>query len=463
MDIGQGSGCRASRVKSLAHDDVGMTAMEGEVRTCEAGSFSGNRDSGCIEFKGIRYAESERYGPPVQYRYPEGVHECLEPSPYCIQNEARVEGYLLGIYYREKPQTESCQFLSITVPDDSDSDSGLPVMVWFHGGSYKNGGCENYVYDRRLLSREQKVAVIGVNYRLSIFGFVRDREGGLANNGLLDCIEALRWIKRNVSAFGGDPDNVTIFGQSAGADIARCIMLSEGTEELYRRAIVESAPLGTDGTRDEMDSRILEELNSYPIDATVEELRSALDSILSHVTEKSSAKEMPFGPHFGVYPLPNVEDIPKRMAEVSDHPMLIGSNTREVMAYIGGDAKLKRYYRSPLTRWLVVRKVNEATDRIFRVPVRRYAELYSQCGGTTYHYSFFWMDGRSFVGACHGAEIPLIFGASGFREGSDITMGLSLADIDETGRPIREIWAGFARDGAICSMSVDGIIDIERL
>ena len=436
--------------------------MEGVV-SCSAGDFTGVRTSGCIDFKGIRYATSERYCRPVPYRYPEGVHECSTPSPYCVQDEARIEGRILGIYYSKQKQVESCQFLSIAVPDDASPDSGLPVMVWYHGGSYKNGGCENDIYDRAFLAREQNVIVVGVNYRLGITGLVRDEDGGLSNNGLLDAIEGLRWVKENISSFGGDPDNITLFGQSAGADIVRCIILSDDTEGLFARGIIQSPPLGTMVGRQDMDGKVLAELNTYPADASVDELIAAQKSILSHVTERSYAKEMVFAPHYGVYPLPREEDLPDRIRKVaSRYPILIGSNSREVMAYAAGDERTSRLYNKRIIRPIVKMLIDRATQNIFRRPIRRFAEEYASSGGTVYHYDFHWMEDR-LLGSCHGCELPLIFGPKGMSGFLEESVGATKEDIEIAGRPIRRIWADFARDGTVGIQHIEGMLDIERL
>lgn len=432
--------------------------------SCSAGRFSGSVSDGCIQYRGIRYASSERFCPPVPYTYPEGVHECITPAPYCPQCEARIEEELLGIDYAHVPWEESCLYLSVTVPEGTSPDSKLPVMVWYHGGAYKNGGCENYIYDRSKMSKEQNVIVVGVNYRLSVWGFVKDKDGNLANLGLLDSIEGLRWVKQNISAFGGDPDNITIFGQSAGADIVRCILVSEGTDDLFSKAILQSAPLGTyTSTRKDMDMKVLEELNSIPVDAPQDVILGAEMSIIKHVTEKSYAKEMVFGPHFGVFPLPDEEDVPKILKERAPrHPILIGSNRNEVMAYVAGEKNLKRLWKLHIARGYIRKVVGRNTENIFRVPSREYAEQYSSYGGTVYHYDFRWMDGK-YPGACHGSELMMLFGAERFNGDKTLMMGLTAEDIDVVGSKIRGIWCGFARDGSVSTFSVEDVMDIERL
>lgn len=431
--------------------------------SCSAGRFTGFASEGCIQYKGIRYASSERFCPPVPYTYG-GVHECTTPAPYCPQREARIEGVLLGIDYAKVPWEESCQYLSVTVPEGTSPDSKLPVMVWYHGGAYKNGGCENYIYYRSKMSKEQNVIIVGVNYRLSVWGFVRDKEGNLANLGLLDSIEGLRWVKQNISAFGGDPDNITIFGQSAGADIVRCIILSEGTDDLFSKAIIQSAPFGAYTlTRKDMDRKVLEELNSVPADAPQDVILDAEGSILKHVTEESYAKEMVFGPHFGVFPLPEEEEIPKVLKERAPrHPILIGSNRKEVMAYVAGEKQLRRLWKLHIARGYIRKVSGRNTENIFRAPSRKYAELYSSYGGTVYHYDFRWMDGK-YPGPCHGSELLMLFGADHFNGDRALMMGLTADDINATGSKMRDIWCGFARDGSVGTLSIEGVIDVERL
>ena len=433
------------------------------VRSCKAGTFRGTESTGCIHFRGIRYAQSEHYCAPVPYVYPEGVQDCDTPCPFCLQDEARIEGRLVGLYYERYPQVESCQFLSITIPENAEPDSKKPVMVWYHGGAYKNGGCENDIYDREPMVTEQDVIIVGVNYRLGITGFVRDKDGNLSNNGLLDAIEGLRWVKENIQAFGGDPDNITVFGQSAGADIVRCMILSECTDGLFKRAIMQSDPIGTMTGREDMDRKCLEELNTYPTDISAEELVKVQRSILAHVTEKSAAKEMVFAPHYGVYPLPKEEDIPKRLQEIaSRYPLLIGYNTREVMAYVAGEEKLERMYHKPILRQIISRKEKKQSQKIFIAPTKAFAAQYADSGGETYLYRFHWIE-DTYVGSCHGSELPLLFGVKGFRDHQNLLGGVDIDEVNGIGRPMRKMWADFARDGSMNELSIEGVLDAERL
>ena len=162
--------------------------------------------------------------------------------------------------------------------------------------------------------------VVGVNYRLGLLGFSRYREGNYANNGLLDAITSLKWLQENIAAFGGDPDNVTIFGQSAGADMVRGIILASGTANLYHRAIMQSDPIGSMKNREKLDAQVLELINQYPIDAPTSELLKIQLEIQDNITEKGLDKFLIFAPHYGAYPLPAENELPTRLKAVAaDH------------------------------------------------------------------------------------------------------------------------------------------------
>ncbi len=436
-------------------------SMEGpNTWKCPTGTFVGYVDRGCQQVRGIRYASSERYGAPVPYVYGPGAHECIEPAPFAVQLRSDVETFLAGIAYESFPQEESCQYLSLATPGNACPGDALPVMVWIHGGAYRNGGCDSPSYDRVPLVSENNVILVAVNYRLSLLGFVRDQQGGFANNGLLDVIEALRWIQTNIASFGGDPSNVTIFGQSAGADCVRCIMLAEGTDGLYRRAIMQSDPLGTLDGRDDMERKILDELNELPVDASLDEIRSAQVRITANVTEKGNAKYMIFGPHFGVHPLPAKSQIAARIRQVApSHELLCGSNAREVSAYIGSNRTLMALHGCFLTRWIVELVVKRKSAAIFTAADDAFARSYAEAGGRVWRYLFSWGLGRSPIGACHAMDCVPLFG---LRGGADvpIAMGYTEEDVRRQGLPMRRIWADFAKTGVVTSSGVEDMIEI---
>lgn len=430
--------------------------------TCEAGSFSGYEENGCVHLKGIRYASSQRFRPPEPYVYPEGVHECTKDSPYAIQLRSDAEGNISGMDYENQTQEESCQFLSMTIPDDLGEGEHVPVMVWIHGGAYRNGGCDSISYDRWRMVKEGRVIVLGLNYRLSILGFTRGIDGTYANLGLLDLIEGLKWVQKNISAFGGDPANVTIFGQSAGADAVRCLMISEGTEGLFHKCIMQSAPIGTLDHREEMEQKILDEVNQMDIHASVDEVRRVQASVVSNVTEKGLAKHMIFGPHAGVYPLPKPEEMETRLrAAAKKYDLLIGSNTREVSAYLVTNEPVKKLDAFPLTRWIIELVVKTMSNKIFIRPTEEFAEKYASFGGNTYLYSFSYGAGRSFIGACHMMDYLPLFGSDHLKK--DIAkMGFSDEEISGQGTGMRKIWTDFAKTGKVTQTEIAGMISVQK-
>jgi len=433
--------------------------------TCPAGTFSGSSVNGVHEFKGIRYATSERFCPPTPYDYPEGIHEMLEDAPYAIQHEAQLETHLTGMDYMNYPQEENCQYLSITAPDHDPQHGKLPVMVWVHGGSYRNGGCDAACYNRRYLALEGDVIVVGINFRIGLLGFLRNHDGNLSNNGLLDIIEALKWIKRNIESFGGDSDNITLFGHSSGADAVRSVILSEGTERLYSKAIIQSDPIGAmNADRDDMSRKMLEEAMQMPADADVETIRGVQLSLRDHVTEESLAKHLIFGPHYGLYPLPKKEDFNDHLREMAkDHPLMIGTTTREVSSYIYPNKTLTFLDKFPLTGWYIEKRIIATTEEVFGEPSREFAEQYAEAGGETFHYTYRWHEHQKPIGASHGSELTLLFSADYLPDDADLLKGTNKQEIHDTGKNLRKIWTTFARTGNPQSKGIDNVIDIRQM
>lgn len=428
-----------------------------------AGTFVGYEDEGTIQIKGIRYADSVRYDRPVLYHYGSGNHLMMANAPFGIQAHSVAEYDLQGTRYEDFPQVENDQYLSITRPLNQQIDEKLPVMVWFHGGSYRNGGADGPSYDRKLLVKENGVIVVGVNYRLGLLGFSRDREGNYANNGLLDAITSLKWLQENIVAFGGDPDNVTIFGQSAGADMVRGIILASGTANLYHRAIMQSDPIGSMKNREKLDAQVLELINQYPIDAPTSELLKIQLEIQDNITEKGLDKFLIFAPHYGIYPLPTENEIPTRLKAVAtDHKLLIGATTREAAIVLGTSEKLAGLHEKRLTKRITERFIKKMSHAIFIDPSLEFAQQYAQAGGTVYHYAFSWLDDQKTLGAMHIADLAPLFGL-GQAEGLPVAMGYTQAQVVEAGRPMRQIWTTFAAKGIIKQFKINQMLTIEQL
>ena len=208
------------------------------VRT-DSGLLEGSASDGVEAFKGIPYA-----APPVgelRWRAPQkpaawtGVRAADRYGPICMQKVSKDNG--VGA---EAP-SEDCLYLNVWAPAGRRGRK-LPVMVWIHGGGFVNGSGSALLYDGTQLAR-QGVVLVSLNYRLGRLGFFAHPaivRGGIGNFGLMDMIEALEWVKRNIAAFGGNPADVTIFGESAGGIAVNDLMVSPAARGLFGKAITES-------------------------------------------------------------------------------------------------------------------------------------------------------------------------------------------------------------------------------
>ncbi len=435
--------------------------MEKTVYTCHAGSFTGMETDRCIHIRGIRYASSKRFAAPVPYCYPIGIHACTAPAPYAMQGNSHLESYLFQTEYESYRQEESPQFLSVHLPKNATGP--LPVMVWFHGGGFKNGNADAPNYNYEYLVSEQNVILVGVNYRLGIFGFAVDEHGNPGHPGLLDAIEGLRWVKRNIASFGGDPDNITIFGQSAGAELCRAIVLSEGTENLYHRVILQSDPIGTMHNREAMEQDVYARVTEIPDYCPAEKILDVQKRILKEVKEKGTPKYLIFAPRYGVWPLCAADNIEARLKDVAaDHELLIGCTSREVSVYGGQIRPLILLDNFRPTRDLIETKLKAMSREIFNEPSEAFARQYREAGGTVYEYLFSWNEDRSFIGAGHAMDLPLLFGAE-HAEGTDAALGLTAQEIYEAGKPMRELWGTFARTGVLPETVSNEILSLHKL
>ncbi len=199
----------------------------GEIRGTNSGA-------GVSVFKGIRFASAERFQPPTVVTSWSGIYEANEIGPECPQIDSQLRTLLNA---DNSGQSEDCLFLNITTPSDSVSDR--PVYVWIHGGAFTNVTPPLSWNDSQQLSLDGNAVVITISYRLGAFGFLGD-----LNLGILDQIAALQWIRNNIESFGGNPNNVTIFGQSAGGCSVVALMASTSAANLFSRAWAMSPSLG---------------------------------------------------------------------------------------------------------------------------------------------------------------------------------------------------------------------------
>ncbi len=230
---------------ALMASSLSARAQPGPVVQAPVGEVEGRADGALRIFEGIPYAKPPtgpaRWTPPVPVADWRGTRQATQFGPACIQPIAPFK-----TIYDDPPtrMSEDCLSLNVWAPTQAHD---APVLVWIHGGSLTTGASSEAIYDGSKLA-QQGVVVVSINYRLGVLGYLAHPDlsaesplGISGNYGLLDQIEALRWIRRNISAFGGDPANVTIAGQSAGGLSVLYLMASPDARGLFAKAIAESA------------------------------------------------------------------------------------------------------------------------------------------------------------------------------------------------------------------------------
>lgn len=454
-----------------------------EVGT-SAGVVRGRSVGGVSRFLGVPFAAPPsgalRFAAPEPVAAWTGVRDATTAGPNAPQPSRKIPGIdlspIIGCGWRKGED-----YLTVDVWTPEPGGSGLPVMVFIHGGSFIAGEPSAPAYDGTALARSG-VVLVAVTYRLGVEGFL-PLEGGATNIGLRDQLAALAWVQDNVAAFGGDPGSVTVFGESAGGMSLGCLLGSPLSKGLFRRAIVQSggaemvrsAPLAA-----RFATNLAAELGVPPEAAALRELAYettlAAQDAMSDPTRRGDLRE-PDGidPGFGlggflpvvgddVLPQPPLQAIAAGSA--ADVDLIVGSNSEEMNLYYVPSgvvdvvtaaqvrALLAAVHPRPdellsgadATPGAVLTRV--MNDLVFHGPARRLAEAHAGTGsGRTYAYDFAWRSsacgGR--LGACHGIELPFVFGTLSDAIGPEGVLGdgapQALAD------RMCASWTGFARSG----------------
>ncbi|KAL3462724.1 Alpha/Beta hydrolase protein [Aspergillus heterothallicus] len=411
-----------------------------------------NPTTNTLHARGIPYATAPRFSPPQPIPPWTTAKDCTAPAPICPQLPSRLES-VMGPLTAGHEHSEDCLALSVTSPSD-DTTTNRPVLVWFHGGAYISGGGDLACYQPLELAK-QGVVCVTVTYRLGVFGYLGLEGIAPRNLGLLDQREALRWVQANISAFGGDPRNVTAVGQSAGADSIICLLAAEGTKstELFARAILLSPPLreirerAVERTAEQLTRKAEEFIKKDPREMSVAELLDLQKKLLMNPVRK---QVMLFAPALGEEPLPGVEEFDKRLADaVCDVPILIGWTAHDGRPFSSmmdpfalGSWGL---YSVPLLGSAVeAAQTWYVTRSYFAWPSLEFHTYVGKVGGMSTTYEFSWAAGESKLGSCHCVDIPFVLGAEGAWKAAPMLKGDGTnVDIERLGKEIRGLWVGF--------------------
>ncbi|WP_017813521.1 carboxylesterase/lipase family protein [Paenibacillus shenyangensis] len=407
-----------------------------QIRT-QYGEVQGVRENGAVIWRGIPYAE-----PPVgdlRFHMPrppqpwEGVREATRFGPVCPQPGNELDNSMFGPSNARPVQSEDCLYLNIWASDKSTEKR--PVMVWIHGGAFVTGAGSLPIYDGASLAVNGDMIVVTINYRLGPLGFLDLSSYGnayAANLGLLDQIAALEWVRSNIAAFGGDPEKVTIFGESAGAMSIGALLAMPSAKGLFRAAIMQSG--ASQVLPPEAAKRIadgyLRELGASPDDLSV--LHSASTAELLQAAERlrQSGQEnilsLLFQPVIHPQTLPVEPVVAIENGAAKDIALIIGTNqdegslfinqssqilpreqvsgALEMMTGLNGDHLVDQY---PMT---VQGQAQIMTDLFFWRSAVRYAQA-QIAHGPVWMYRFDWSQpGHSWLGtATHAAEIAFVF------------------------------------------------------
>ena len=321
------------------------------------GTLRGVESEGVVSLKGVPYAAPPvgalRWAPPQPAKPWEGVRDALDYGPSCPQPAERPEGW-----DAETEEDEDCLYLNVWTPG---VDGGRrPVMVWFHGGGFSTGSGSWPLYDGAALARRGEVVVVTVNHRLGVLGYLHLAALGgpefatSGNAGMLDLVSSLEWVRDNVGSLGGDPANVTIFGESGGGAKVSTLHVMPGARGLFHGAAVQSGPglyVQSPEQANEATAALLCHLDIETGPTAVEELRALpaerLVEAQRHLAPRAApGAPRPGGAMGGFAPVLDGEAIVSHPAQgfadgtAVDVPVLIGRNNDEGTLLMAGDPVL---------------------------------------------------------------------------------------------------------------------------
>jgi len=411
------------------------------------GKILGLKENGIIKAKSIRYAYSERFQLPVAIQSSDSEIIFPEKTPVCPQNISPLLEKMIGKTDLDSFEVEeSTQYLSVFRPENFNENEKLPVLVWIHGGSYELGCGDLITADPTDWVKEQNIIIVSLSYRLGIFGFLGGSEKRPANLGLFDMIEALKWIKNYISDFGGDPENITLFGQSSGGDAIAHLMISDGAKDLFHRVIIHSAPLGLRQNRQKMISEFLKKTENFTAQSDTFEIIDNYKNYLPSFYKYGLKAAMPFGTQYGFPPLCAEDEAAGKWKEIAKkYDVLIGINDEETAFYLRTSDRINKF----LPKKIINKAIRLTTEMIYGKPAKEFAENYAKAGGNIYLFRVHSKIHNHHFGSAHAFDLPLIFGNETAWKSAELVRNVPWKYIHENGKKLRSLWTEFALNGKI--------------
>lgn len=465
-------------------------AAEGPLVTIGTGTVMGVSAQDVEYFKGIPYAKAPvgdlRWRPTEPAVAWKGVKDATKLGPDCMQSPSPFDATPSTM-----PMSEDCLFINVWRP--AGATAKLPVMVWIHGGGLVNGAASGPVHDGANLAKKG-VILVSFNYRLGRFGFfafpaltAEDPKGLKGNYGFMDQIAALKWVKANIAAFGGDPENITIFGESAGGGSVHTLLSTPMAAGLFHKAIIESGGgrgmlLGKGQVTGDLPNA--PSLESYGVNfakangitgtdaAALKALRAlAADKVVAGLNMMTMGQQTAAGTYNGpaidgriVIQAPNEAYASGQFNRV---PVMIGATSAdlgfstahtidEALAPFGAENKAKALAAYDPENKGVVKDISWSVgmDKVMVEPSRLTAQLFTKQGLPAYEFRFSYVAPAAAAafdqspmaqfmmkGAQHASEVPYVFDTVG-----EVIPGAVPADV-AIGKAMSTYWVNFAKTG----------------
>ncbi|MFE4336200.1 carboxylesterase/lipase family protein [Streptomyces sp. NPDC056831] len=444
------------------------------VRTTE-GVVEGRRRRGHAVFRGIRYAQPPvgtlRFVAPAPPRPWEGTRQAVEFGPAAPQSGPAPTN-----------PAEGTDWLTLNVCTPDPGAVGLPVLVWIHGGAYIAGASSDPMYDPEALTGAGLV-VVSINYRLGVEGFAL-LEGAPPNRGFLDQIAALHWVRRNIASFGGDPDQVTVAGQSAGAGSIAALLTMKPVRGLFRRAITHSVPGNycTPALAEQVTAALADRLGTAPTAAALSDiaplrLAEGLSSLGADLPGYRESWGRLSQTGVAVFPVVDGEVLTETpwpaltSGRASGIELLVGHTRDEFRLFSVMSGQLGRFtdqdartaldlfaptpggadaYRAAHPR-ATPEELLEAvySDALFRMPSLQLAEASATAGGTSFLFELRLASPAhgGALGACHSLDVPLTFGTLDSPVGRGLIGDRPTPEAIAVSRELQQAWVRFATTG----------------